>query len=107
MTPSGSASVFARGLDAGLWSITRDSGVWGSWTREGAALSSDPVAVCDPSGKIWVFLRGSDNGVYTFSPGGTFTNLNLGQNATSDPTAVVDSSGRELGSHRGKKKPNA
>lgn len=59
--------VFARGVDEALWHRTYKDG-WGPWKRlelngmdEGVTIGSTPTAVSPASGKIEVYVRGSDH----------------------------------------------
>jgi hypothetical protein len=57
--------VFARGLDNALWHRQHDGG-WGPWEQLGAnQFLSHPTAVSWGPNRIDVFLRGTDNGLYT------------------------------------------
>ncbi len=63
--------VFARGVDDALWTLAYNSG-WGSWQRldlggmpAGVAIASAPAVVSPASGQMAVYVRGSDNQVWS------------------------------------------
>ena len=74
---STSMQVFARGMDDTLWTRKYNSG-WGGWQRvkmdgmpESVILNSTPAAVTISAGQIDVYVRGSDNHMWTVHYNGT------------------------------------
>jgi outer membrane protein assembly factor BamB len=62
---TGQIDVFARCLDGSLCHKTFIPGTgWGSWSYLGGRLTSDPSAVSWANGRIDVFTRGPDNGLW-------------------------------------------
>ena len=57
--------VGARGTDGGLWLRTNSNGTWGAWESLGGVLSAAPAVVGGPDGRIDVFVRGSDDRLWT------------------------------------------
>jgi peptidoglycan/xylan/chitin deacetylase (PgdA/CDA1 family) len=89
--------VAARGTDGAVWLRMSHSGTWGPWQSAGGVLSAAPAVAASPDGRIDVFARGSDNGLWTrtLPPGGTWSSWrSLGGILASGPTAVSVSSGR-------------
>ncbi|MGB9634511.1 MAG: peptidoglycan-binding protein, partial [Chloroflexaceae bacterium] len=62
----GRLEVFARGADNALYHIwqTSPGGAWGTWSRLGGVLTSNPSAVRNADGRLMVFVRGADNALY-------------------------------------------
>lgn len=63
--------VFARGMDDALWTLAYNGG-WGSWQRldlggmpAGVAIASAPAVVSPASGQMAVYVRGSDNQLWS------------------------------------------
>jgi hypothetical protein len=67
--------VGARGTDGILWLRTAVQGSWGPWRSAGGVLSAAPTVVGGADGAIEVFVRGTDNLLWTKSlpPGGTWS----------------------------------
>jgi peptidoglycan/xylan/chitin deacetylase (PgdA/CDA1 family) len=89
--------VAARGTDSALWLRMNNQGTWGPWESLGGLLSAAPAVVGDAAGRIDVFVRGSDNRLYTRArpAGGTWpprwTSLEGG--LASGPAAVSTGAG--------------
>ncbi len=91
---SGTAWVFARGLDSALF--VTNPGAGGVWTRLGGVITSDAAAVVDHGGTIWAFIRGTYGDVWKVAgvPPTTWGALvSMGGNITSNPASVVDGAG--------------
>lgn len=76
---SGHLHVFAFGGDGGVaWIEQSPSGAggWTGWTSLGLPLASSPVAAVNPDGRIELFARAANNGLYhrwQTSPGGPWS----------------------------------
>jgi len=89
---AGNLSAFLLGTENDLWSITQTGGTWGALGSLGGTLTSNPAAVVDTSGTVWVFARGVGNGLWGIRPGvGAWTPY--GGDLAGDPAPVVDSTG--------------
>lgn len=84
--------VAGRGTDNALWLRIRQGGVWGPWHTLGGELTAGPAVTASPDGRIDVFARGADNGLWTRSmpSGGPWSGwFSLNGDIRSGPAAVV------------------
>jgi peptidoglycan/xylan/chitin deacetylase (PgdA/CDA1 family) len=67
--------VGARGTDGGLWLNLNSNGTWGGWQSVGGVLSAAPAVVGGADGRIDVFVRGTDDSLWTraLPPGGSWS----------------------------------
>lgn len=93
------ATAFVRGSDGALWSNTLAASTWGtSWSSLGGPTSSgqilgQPAAYGSSSGRIDLFVRGTDNVTYqrTFASGSWGSWTSLGGSITDAPTVAFTS----------------
>lgn len=57
--------VAVRGTDGALWLRMNNQGTWGPWQSLGGVLASAPAVIGDATGRIDVFVRGTNNQLYT------------------------------------------
>ena len=83
----GDVVLFARGADGSVYART---GIDGKWFSIGGQASSGPAAAVRPDGRIEVFIRGLDDGIYqaTVSPGTVGPWRSLGGRSITGPGAV-------------------
>jgi peptidoglycan/xylan/chitin deacetylase (PgdA/CDA1 family) len=83
--------VAGRGTDGALWLRTNAQGTWGPWQGLGGILAAAPAVIGDPAGGIDVFVRGTDNRLYTKArrAGGTWSAWSsVGSGVASGPAAL-------------------
>jgi hypothetical protein len=90
---NGQQAVFFRGTDNHVyWKHTRNCGAtWSSWASVGGQTNSNPAASSAQAGTIDLFMRGTDNAMYTRQfTGSSWTSWTyLGGSLTSGPAAAV------------------
>jgi peptidoglycan/xylan/chitin deacetylase (PgdA/CDA1 family) len=89
--------VAARGTDGALWLRMSHSGTWGPWQSAGGVLSAAPAVVGHADGRIDVFVRGSDDRLWTRTLpfGGTWSGwIDLGGRLSTGPAGASPGSGR-------------
>jgi peptidoglycan/xylan/chitin deacetylase (PgdA/CDA1 family) len=83
--------VGARGTDGALWLNINSNGTWGGWQSVGGVLSAAPAVVGGGDGRIDVFVRGTDDSLWTraLPPGGSWSPwTSLGGWLTTGPAGV-------------------
>ena len=83
--------VGARGTDGALWLNINSNGTWGGWQSVGGVLSAAPAVVGGADGRIDVFVRGTDDSLWTraLPPGGSWSPwTSLGGWLTTGPAGV-------------------
>jgi peptidoglycan/xylan/chitin deacetylase (PgdA/CDA1 family) len=83
--------VGARGTDGALWLNINSNGTWGGWQSVGGVLSAAPAVVGGADGRIDVFVRGTDDSLWTraLPPGGSWSPwTGLGGWLTTGPAGV-------------------
>ena len=100
----GSLEAFARGTDGALWCIRQltPGGSWSGWTSLSLTPSGpfrgNPAVGWNVSGKLEVFVRGSDDALWhkwQLTPGGNWSAwYSLGGTLTSSPTVDFNVDGR-------------
>ncbi|HKA82214.1 MAG TPA: polysaccharide deacetylase family protein [Acidimicrobiales bacterium] len=89
-------AVAARGTDGVLWLKTNTQGTWGPWQGLGGVLAAAPAVIGDPAGGMTVFVRGTDNRLYTKArgAGGTWSAWSsVGSGVASGPAALSTGEG--------------
>ena len=89
--------VAGRGTDSALWVRTHSQGIWSAWQNLGGVLSAAPAVVGTGDGRIDVFVRGTDDQLYTRTrtPGGSWSPwVRLAGQVASGPAAAAFGSGR-------------
>lgn len=83
--------VFINDDNGGVWYRTMNLGSgWGPWQFLGHGFTSAPSATCPAQGKIWLFIRGDDNGLHhrRFENGNWGPWQRLGGSLASAPAAT-------------------
>ncbi len=90
---NGQQAVFFRGTDNHVyWKHSRNCGAtWSSWASVGGQTNSNPAASSAQAGTIDLFMRGTDNALYTrhFTGSSWSSWTYLGGSLTSGPAAAV------------------
>ena len=90
-------AVGARGTDSALWLRINSNGTWGGWQSLDGLLSAAPAVVVGADGRIDVFVRGIDDGIWTraLPAGGSWSPwTSLGGRLASGPAGVNIGAGR-------------
>ncbi|HET8662134.1 MAG TPA: polysaccharide deacetylase family protein [Micromonosporaceae bacterium] len=87
-----SLALAVRGTDSALWIRYYTGTSWGPWHSLGGVLSAAPAITGTPEGRLDLFVRGSDDRLYTrtLRPDGTWSPwISLGGVLTSGPGALA------------------